>query len=100
MQATERTIVVMRRLFRQADHRVVEDLLVRECGANLALTDLWGEAQFERLWLAAMKLSAGDVARLRKEIALAQTDWRDVLMAAGFGTSLEAHRQWADSLKT
>jgi hypothetical protein len=99
MELTETTRAVIRRLFTLRDHRAVEDLLVQQCGTNLPLTDIWGEEQFERLWLAALKLSGGDVAVLRREIALAQRDWRDVLVGAGFGHSLEAHRKWADRLK-
>jgi hypothetical protein len=92
---TETTRAVIRRLFAEADHGVVADLLEQQCGVNLPLTELWGEAQFERVWLAALKLSDGSVARLLDVIRDAQRDWRDVLVASGFGHSLEAHRQWA-----
>jgi len=95
---TERTRAVIRRFFAAADHGLVEDLLEQKCGVNLPLTGLWADTQFERLWLAVLKLSNGDVGRLREAIALAQRDWRDVLVGSGFGHSLEAHRQWADGL--
>jgi hypothetical protein len=97
-RVTETTRAVIRRLFTPADHRVVEDLLVEQCGPNLPLTDLWDEPQFERLRLAVLKLSDGDLAALRRAVGVAQVDWRDVLVAAGFGNSLEGHHQWAHSL--
>jgi len=33
-------------------------------------------------------------------IRLAETDWRDALMAAGFGEDLQAHIAWARSIAT
>ena len=89
---------MIRRLFAEADRAVVEDLLERQCGVNLPLTAFWSEAEFERVWLAVLKLSDGRLERLRDTIGLAQRDWRDVLVGAGFGSSLEAHRKWASSL--
>ena len=37
----------------------------------------------DRVHLAVLKLAAGDVTRFRASLALAGTDWRDVLMSAG-----------------
>ena len=95
---TEATRTIIGRLFVESERGTVEMLLARECGGDLPLTGLWGEAQFERLWFAILKLSEGDLGRLRQTIALARVDWRDVLVGAGFGSSLEAHRQWARQL--
>ncbi len=53
-----------------------------------------GEAM-ERIWLASLKLSAGSVAAFENAVLLAQVDWRDVLMGAGFGSDPEAHLRWA-----
>ena len=43
---------------------------------------------------AGLKLSGGDLSKLQAAIALAQVDWRDVLMGAGFGEDVSAHRAW------
>ena len=94
----EVTLQIVRRLFADSERETVVELLEQQCGVNLPLTGLWGEAQFERLWLAVLKLSEGDITKLREAARVAQTDWRDVLVAAGFGHSLEAHRQWARQL--
>lgn len=37
----------------------------------------------ERIQAAIVLLAAGDVARLEQAAVLAETDWRDVLVAAG-----------------
>jgi len=100
VQLTETTTAVVRRLFDEAEHGVVADVLTEQCGINLPLVAAWTDAEFERLWLAVLKLSDGDLASLRRAVQIAQTDWRDVLVASGFGHSLSAHRQWADRLKT
>jgi hypothetical protein len=97
-EPTEATIRVIRALFPAAARDEVLALLEAECGVNLPLTDRWGEAQFERLWLAVLKLSNGRVDALRDAIRHAQRDWRDVLVASGFGQSLDAHQEWAKAL--
>ena len=92
------TLAVITRLFAQPEQEAVRTMLTRDCGGGLPLTDRWGEPQFERLWLAVLQISGGDITRVRETIALAQVDWRDVLVGAGFGHSLEAHRRWATAL--
>jgi hypothetical protein len=44
--------------------------------------------------LAAIRVSGWNIENLEKAVALANTDWRDALMGAGFGHDLQAHRQW------
>ena len=48
----------------------------------------------ERIRLAVLKLSGGNLEKLVEAIALAQTDYRDALMASGFGHDLQAHLYW------
>jgi len=99
IRPTERTVAIIRRLFPEAQHDVVCDVLARECGTNLPFCEACTGEQLERVRFAVLKLSGGDLDKLRRTVHDAQRDWRDVLMAAGFGHVLEAHRQWADSLK-
>jgi hypothetical protein len=47
----------------------------------------------ERVRFAVLKLSGGDLEKLRKAIKLAQTDWRDLLMAAGFGHDVNVYKR-------
>lgn len=97
---TGATIAIVRRLFAEAERGQVIDLLALECGANLPFCDRSTGKQLERIRFAALKLSEGDLDKLREAVRIAQSDWRDVLVAAGFGHSLGAHRTWSDSLKT
>ena len=48
-----------------------------------------------RVHLATIKLAHGDVVRFQQALAMAQTDWRDVLVAAGL-----AHADWPEVLRT
>lgn len=48
----------------------------------------------ELLHCAALKCSDGNLEQLRQAISLAQTDFRDLLMAAGFGRTLDSHLRW------
>ena len=81
-------------LFAPADRAEAERLLVNQCGNNLPFLDKSDEHQLERFRFAAMKLSQGQLDGLRRAIALAKTDWRDLLMAAGFGEDISAHERW------
>lgn len=52
------------------------------------------EFQLERVRFAALKLSTGSLAGLRRAVELAKLDARDLLMAAGFGHDVRAHEAW------
>ena len=70
----------------------VTRLLVEECGQDpLSTSDHEG---IERIRFAALKVSNGDVDVLKKAIKLAQSDWRDLFMAAGFGNNPSEHKSW------
>jgi hypothetical protein len=49
----------------------------------------------ERIRFAAIRLSKGNMLELLKAIDVARMDWRDVLVAAGFGLQVGAHETWA-----
>ncbi len=92
---SEQTCDVVRRLFRPEDYSHVAALLEEECGNNLPFLEKLDEYGLERVRYAALKVSDGDLEKLRRAVALAKTDWRDLLVAAGFANSLEAHKYWA-----
>jgi hypothetical protein len=68
--------------------------LESECGSDLPLIDKQGADGIERVRCAALKLSGGSLDKLRTAVRVAQSDWRDVLVAAGFGHSVVAHLAW------
>ena len=69
-------------------------LLEESCGTNLPFCENKNEFELERIRYAALKLSNGDVKRLRDAVRLASIDWRDLLMAAGFGYDATIHNSW------
>jgi hypothetical protein len=82
------------RLFPAEEQDEVTRLLQEDCGAALPFADNVSADSFERVQCAALKLSAGRMDRLYDAIALAQTDWRDLLVAAGFAEDPRAHKDW------
>src|SRR5260221_7197580 len=97
---SEATREVIRRLFDETVQEQVNQVLESEVGVNLPFTETWTVVQFERVRFAVLKLSGGDVGKLRDAVEVAQKDWRDVLVGSGFGHSLEAHRHWARTLQS
>ena len=81
-------------VFDADDLPTATQLLVNECGNNLPFSEKHGPVECERCRFAAIKLSDGRLDLLRKAVAIAKTDWRDLLMAAGFGYDSDAHKQW------
>lgn len=67
-------------------------LLERDCGATVPLVA--DERTLERIRIACIKLSGGCLDELRAAIRQANVDWRDVLVAAGFGHDPIAHERW------
>jgi hypothetical protein len=78
-------------LFNEGDRTLAGAALVQDCGIDLPGL---GKMDLERIRLAALKTSGGQLPRLYEAIALARTDWRDLLVGAGFGEDATAHLQW------
>ena len=81
-------------LFVEGDRAEAAALLAADCADNLPFYDEATSASLERVRFAALKLSGGDLAKLVDAIALAQTDWRDLLVVAGFSEDTRAHESW------
>jgi hypothetical protein len=78
----------------------VEELLRTECGDNLPLVKPTFKKLAKRIRYAVLRLSEGDMDKLQQEIREAQIDWRDTLMAAGFGNDASAHTSWKPALNS
>jgi hypothetical protein len=81
-------------LFAPAQQEEARRLIVEECGNNLPFLKDYDAVSLERFRFAALKLSDGDMDKLYRAIRLAQRDWRDLLMAAGFAHEITAHSRW------
>ena len=81
-------------LFVERDRQTVAQLLITQCGDSLPLWHDKDPLGLERIRFAALKLSNGSLAELIRAVQIAQVDWRDVLVAAGFGNDVRAHQAW------
>jgi hypothetical protein len=84
----------LEQLFSPEQWSVAIEVLEAACGKNLPLIEKQGAEGIERVRCAALKLSGGSLEKLQAAVRLAQNDWRDVLVAAGFANSLTAHLAW------
>ena len=81
-------------LFPPGQRDEAASILTKRCGNNLLFLEKLNEYELERFRYAALKLSNGRLEQLRRAADIANLDWRDLLMAAGFGENVDAHREW------
>src|SRR5512139_407973 len=81
-------------LFTEADRATAAQLLIERCGNNLPFLENAGSEELDRFRFAALKISAGSLPALYAAVALANEDWRDLLVAAGFAEDVGAHLWW------
>lgn len=93
---SEKTWTIVQKMFPYDQCEEVGQLLVAECGNNLPGFHKSNEEELERVRFAVLRLSKGHLDELPLVIIGAQTDWRDTLMAAGFGHSVSEHEIWAN----
>jgi len=91
---TQNTAKAISALFPAVVQNDVISELETKCSNNVPGCDSWTESQLERIWFAVLKLSNGEMNKLESFIKVANTDYRDLLMAAEFGSDLEAHNKW------
>ena len=53
---------------------------------------------YERFCLAILKIAKTSNEKLNIAIELGKTDYRDLLVSAGFGNSITAHNDWASKI--
>ena len=88
---TEAVSRKVRGMFPADQQRDATRLLEKECGHNLTFSEDDDRKGLERVRLAVLKLSHGDLEELKNRIDVAKCDWRDVLgpaeypEAMGFG---------------
>jgi hypothetical protein len=81
-------------LFSLEDRERAKALLYEQCGNNLPDLEKADMYELERFRFAALKYSNGNLSRLERAVKLAQEDWRDLLVGAGFADDVEAHKRW------
>ena len=92
---TNNTIERIDLLFQGAeDRQFVTKILIEQCGANLPFYEDATPEFCERIRYAVLKLSNGSLAEFQRAVKIANEDWRDSLVAAGFGSSVTIHESW------
>lgn len=84
----------LKAVFPNSDRAEAERLLVEHCSSNLPFFEDANALSLERIRFAAIKVSGGNVGTLREAIDLANIDWRDLLVWAGFADDAQAHKNW------
>jgi hypothetical protein len=82
VELTELAHRKVRQLFSDEDQSEAIFLLEKQCGRGLPFHERAVPQDLERVRLAVLKLSDGNLSELRKQIDVARTDWRDVLCVA------------------
>ena len=91
---TDDTLARLESAFAECHRAEAIRLLTDDCTSESMHLSSDCEASVERCRIAAIKLSEGTLKGLVDAICLAQTDYRDLLMAAGFGEDVLAHLEW------
>lgn len=94
VELSEKTQQLVRQMFPESGHQRVTDLLENQCGSNLPFLEKSNSIDLERFRFAALKVCGGSIEKLEQQIQLAERDWRDLLIAAGFGNDIEEHQKW------
>ena len=88
------TIARIDLLFKPKEREEAACLLNEQCGNNLPFLEKLNCYELERYQFAALRISKGSLLGLGKAVKAAQLDWRDLLLAAGFGYDIHAHESW------
>jgi hypothetical protein len=94
---TRSTRLLVKALFPPDEVLAAENLLVEKCGDNLPFCESSSAAGMERIRFAALKISRGDYSQLDGAVNLANTDWRDLLVAAAFANDTKVHEAWCEN---
>lgn len=86
---------IVHRLYKSSEAKKVCDILEFECGTEKISCEGWTPEQMERIRFAVLKLDTEKKLDLYSAIKLAQVDWRDLLISAGFAEELNSHEVWA-----
>jgi hypothetical protein len=91
---SENTLHLVEKMCSIEIQETVIHLLENECGNNLPFLENENAEGLERFRFAALKIGKGNIDKIREAVDVAKQGWRDLLVAAGFANSLEAHKQW------
>lgn len=91
---SEKTQQLVSLRFHGERRNLVTALLETHCADNLPSHAQATPESLERIRFAALKVAGKDIEKLRAAVGLAGIDWRDLLVAAGFELTVDAHEEW------
>ena len=97
LELTDKTSKILNIFFSGDEKIIVTNMLKNKCGNNLPFCETFTPNQVERIRLAIIKLSEGQLERVHSAVELANTDWRDLLIAAGFYKT-NSHNEWVSKI--
>ena len=100
IELSERIAGLVDNLFSIKNRDEVKHLLENECAENLPFCEDCDKYDMDRIRISVLKLCEGSMDKLVEAIVLAQTDWRDLLVVAGFGHDTQAHEKWSPENQT
>lgn len=98
IQVDEETRERIERLFVEKNWDYVISTLESRVGDGVPLTKNFEPSHFRRIRYAVLKLSRGNRDEFERAVELANLDWRDLLVSAGFGNDVTAHERWMPEL--
>ena len=91
-----RTTAVAEALFDEPMRSHVKHTLLDSVSENIPFCDNETPEGMDRIRFSVMKLANENSDNFAMAVELAQTDWRDLFMAAGFGHDANEHNNWFD----
>lgn len=76
------------------EREYVGTILDESCGRNLPGCERSTESNLDRIRFAILKLSEGSLQKFDLAVRLAETDFRDLLVAADFAESVDSYLSW------
>ena len=94
VELSQKTQKLVDQIFTDGERRLVVSLLINQCGNNLPFLEKSNSTDLERFRFAMLKLSGGSLRKLEQQVQLAKSDWREMLVVAGFANDIEEHQKW------
>lgn len=95
-ELSQNTKNLVHTLYLSSEAIEVCDILKNQCSAEALSCHGWSPVEMERIQYAVLRLTKEKKMPLDSAVELAQKDWRDLLVIAGFSNDLNAHKDWAE----
>ncbi len=94
IELSNRTIELIDRCLPEAMRNQIKNLLLESVSENIPYCDNSTPEEMDRIRFAIIKLVLENNRNLDNAVQQAKTDWRDLIMMAGFGHDTGEHNKW------